>query len=285
MDVFDQISTSSPGGDIFDKVAPTIPTNPDAPSFMRDVVLKTGKDIVKSAVGAGEIAANLATQTYGLPARGYGEIANLATGRTDLADKASSALIYEPQTEFGKGGMGAIAHAFDWWHQKSMAVGEPVREAVTKIAGETAGNVAGATVASTMEAAPLLLGEVYGKAKGRISERIAAKDAKIIKDTLEKERRIQSESDLSRANLGDVIPEDPVVAAAAREAATRQYGGDIFDRIQRGYLGDEVPKAKGPEVTPYDEFVMGRDISPGECGRTRPIRTSRAGRRGKRPFP
>ncbi len=238
-DIFDQVSGSSKG-DIFDSVAPP-PKKKGLIEQGLDMALAGAKYAGGTAVGAGEIAANLATQTYGLPARGYAEIANLATGRTDLAEKTSKALIYEPQTEQGKAGMDAIGKAFDWWHEKSMAVGTPVQEAVTKVAGETAGNVAGATVASTMEAAPLLMGEVFGKAKGKIAERRAAKDQAIIRDTLAKEKAIQSEADLARAPLGDVIPEDPTVARAAREAATRQVGEDIFDRVSRGYLGDELP--------------------------------------------
>lgn len=261
-DIFDQVSGSNKG-DIFDSVAPS-PKKKGPLLQGLDMAIAGAKYAGGTVVGAGEIAANLATQTYGLPARGYAEIANLATGRTDLPEKVSKALIYEPQTEQGKEGMDVIGKAFDWWHEKSLAVGTPVQEAVTKVAGETAGNVAGATVASTMEAAPLLLGEVYGKAKGKIAERRAAKDQAIIRDTLAKEKAKQSEADLSRAPLGDVIPEDPAVARTAREAATRKVGEDIFDRISRGYLGDEVPKAKGPEVTPYDEFVMGRDISPAD---------------------
>jgi hypothetical protein len=260
-DIFDQVSRSS-RGDIFDSVAPTL-RKKSAVMQGLDLAIAGAKYAGGTVVGAGEIAANLATQTYGLPARGYAELANLATGRTDLPEKVSKALIYEPQTEQGKAGMDAIGKAFDWWHEKSIAVGTPVQEAVSKVAGETAGNVAGATVASTMEAAPLLLGEVFGKAKGKIAERRAAKDQAIIRDTLAKEKAIQSESDLSRASLGDVIPEDPAVARTAREAATRKVGEDIFDRISRGYLGEEVAKPKA-EVTPYDEFVMGRDISPAD---------------------
>ncbi len=218
-----------------------------------DEALAGAKYVGGAIVGAGEIAANLATQTYGLPVRGYGEIANLVTGRTDLADKASKALIYEPQTEQGREGMDAIGKAFDWWHEKSMAVGEPVREVIGKQFGETAGNVAGATVASTMEAAPLLLGEVYGKAKSGIAERRASSDRAVMADMLARER----EANLSRADLGEVIPEDPITARGARESATRQYGEEVAGNIQRGYLGEEVAKTK-PEVTPYDEFVMGR---------------------------
>ena len=250
-DIFDQIT--EPKGDIFD----TVSAQPqDEPSFIKDVLYKSAKDVGGAVVGAGEIAANLATQTYGLPAKGYGEIANLATGRNDIADKVSEILIYNPQTEYGKAGMSHIAGLFDWWNKKSVGVGERVQEAVSPVLGEQAGVVAGSTVASTIEAAPLLLGEVYGKARGAITKRNAAKDYAEIKTKLAEDKRAQVEADISRAYLGDVIPEDPAIAGAAREAATRKSGMDIFDRIQEGYLGDAIPNKANPEVTPYDEFVM-----------------------------
>ena len=122
-DIFDQVSGSTKG-DIFDSVAPKKKS-----VIMQglDMALARAKYAGGAVVGAGEIAANLATQTYGLPARGYAEIANLVTGRTDLPEKVSKALIYEPQTEQGKAGKDVIGRAFDWWHEKSIAAGTPVQ--------------------------------------------------------------------------------------------------------------------------------------------------------------
>jgi len=255
--IFDKLAASN-GGNVFDRLA----SSPK--KGIIDRVISGGEDVLGSIVGAGEIAANLATQTYGLPARGYGEIANLVTGRTDLGEKVGKALIYEPQTESGRAGMDAIGSAFDWWHNKSMAVGTHVQEAVAKRFGETAGNVAGATVASTMEAAPLLLGGAYAKGKAKFAKRRAAADRAEMASKIERDTRIQKEAGLSRAYLGEVIPDDPIKAAAAREAATRQVGEDIFDRINRGYLGEEVQPKGIREDLSSDPFVMGRKVSPEE---------------------
>jgi hypothetical protein len=161
-----------------------------APSSKRSIVdeaLYGAKYLGKAVVGAGEVAANLATQAYGLPAKGYGEIANLATGRTDLGDKVSKALIYEPQTESGKAGMATVAKPFEWLHKKGMAAGGAVEGAVSPILGKTAGEVAGTTVASTIEASPLLLGEVYSKAKSGISKarEVAGRTKEVPKTTAE----------------------------------------------------------------------------------------------------
>ena len=251
-DIFDTISGTQ-SQDIFDTIGAPVE---DQPSFVKDVLYKSSKDLGGVAVGAGEIAANLGTQAYGLPAKGLGGIADLVTGRTDIGDKIADTLIYNPQTEYGKAGMTHIAGLFDWWNKKSFGVGSKVQDVVTPIAGEQAGIIAGTAVASTIEALPLALGEAFKAGKSVITKRNAAKDYAEIKTKLAEEKRVQSEADLSRASLGDVITEDPIAARVAREAATKKVSGDIFDRIQEGYLGDTIPNKAKPEVTPYDEFVM-----------------------------
>ena len=150
------------------------------PSFMRDVVLKTAKDFGGHFLGSVEVAANLATQAYGLPLRGYGEVAQVLTGRTGIADRISKATIYEPYTSYGAEQMDAIGKAFEWWHEKSMAAGEPVAEAVAPILGERAAAFAGAAVATGVEAAPVFAGPSYARGKefvrvkaGTIKESIA----------------------------------------------------------------------------------------------------------------